>query len=74
MTALFLVICVEQWKSAQSHLPALMSAGVTVVSLLLFGAKNMLFPAMIGIIAGLTLTRPYLQRRLIIKNEEGQRG
>ena len=60
MTALFLVIAVGQWKAVGSHLPALLGAAATLVSLLLVGAEDMLLPALAMIVACLTLLRPRL--------------
>ena len=60
MTALFLVIAVGQWKSAGSHLPALLGGAATLVSLLLVGAEDMLLPALAIIVIALTLLRPRL--------------
>lgn len=60
MTALFLVIAVGQWKAAGSHLPALLGAAATLVSLLLVGAEDMLLPALGIIVLVLTLLRPRL--------------
>ncbi len=61
MTALFLVIAVGQWKAAGSHLPALLGAAATLVSLLLVGAEDMLLPALGIIVLVLTLMRPKLE-------------
>ena len=63
MTALFLVIAVGQWKKAGSHLPALLGAGITLVSLLLVGQEEMLLPALALIVIALTLLRPRLEGR-----------
>ena len=60
MTALFLVIAVGQWKAAGSHLPALLGAAATLVSLLVVGAEDMLLPALGIIVLVLTLLRPRL--------------
>jgi len=49
LTALFLVVFLEQWMTAQTHGPALIGVGVSVVSLLIFGADSFLIPAMVGI-------------------------
>lgn len=57
MTALFLVIAVEQWESYPTHIPALLGAGMTLVSLLLLGPDRMLIPALCAIVAGLLLLR-----------------
>lgn len=60
MTALFLVIAVGQWRSVGSHLPALLGAAATLVSLLAVGAEDMLLPALGVIVLVLTLMRPRL--------------
>jgi len=60
MTALFLVIAVEQWESYPSHIPALLGAGGTLAALLLFGPDNMLIPALCAIVLGLVLLRGQL--------------
>ena len=60
MTALFLVIAVGQWRSAGSHLPALLGGAATLASLLLVGAEDMLLPALAIIVVALTLLRPRL--------------
>ena len=62
MTALFLVIAVDQWESYPSHLPALLGCGITVASLALLGADAMLIPALCVIILSLLLLRALLDR------------
>lgn len=57
MTALFVVIFINQWKSQKQHAPALIGIGASVVCLLVFGPGNFIVPAMILIIAALTLYR-----------------
>jgi 4-azaleucine resistance transporter AzlC len=47
MTALFVVIFVEQWLSAKSHLPALIGVASAVIALSLFGPSQMVLPAMV---------------------------
>ena len=68
MTALFVVIAVDQWKSVgaagvKKHLPALIGVGCTVVSLTIFGPDNMLIPALIAISALLLLLRKWLEQK-----------
>ena len=62
MTALFVVIAVDQWESYPSHLPALLGCGITVASLALLGADAMLIPALCVIILSLLLLRARLDR------------
>ncbi len=62
MTALFVVVFVEQWESAGRHLPALLGLGCAVVCLLIFGADRFLIPTMLCIALGLFLLKPVIQR------------
>ena len=62
MTALFLVIFLEQWRGAKSHLPALLGLGCASVFLLVLGADNFLLPALCTTVAVLLLARPVLNR------------
>lgn len=62
MTALFLVIFLEQWRGAKSHLPALLGLGCGAVSLLALGPDNFLLPALCITVAVLLLARPVLNR------------
>lgn len=57
MTAIFVVIFVEQWEKTRQHLPALLGLGVTIVCRLIFGSSGFLIPAMIGISVGLFAMR-----------------
>ena len=40
MTALFVVIAVDQWRSYRRHLPAVLGAGVTVLFLIVLGTSS----------------------------------
>lgn len=62
MTALFLVIFLEQWRGAKSHLPALLGLGCGAVFLLALGPDNFLLPALCTTVAVLLLARPALNR------------
>lgn len=62
MTALFVVIFVEQWEKATSHLPAVTGVGISVICLLIFGPSGFLIPAMLGITAALFLEKRWLDR------------
>lgn len=62
MTALFLVIAVDQWQTYKTHLPALLGAGCTLVSLVLLGAESMLLPALCAIVLALLALRVRLDR------------
>lgn len=46
MTAMFVVIFLEQWQKNKQHFSALLGLGVTLLSLILFGSDSFLLPAM----------------------------
>lgn len=47
MTALFVVIFMDQWEKAENHFPALMGLAVGIACLLLFGANRFMLPALL---------------------------
>lgn len=55
LTALFLTILVDQWRSVRHHFPALTGLLVTLVCLFIFGPDSFLIPSMI-VIATVLLT------------------
>ncbi len=57
MTALFVVIFVEQWKSFSSHLPAVVGAVCGVASLAVFGSDGFVLPALALSVLLLTVCR-----------------
>ena len=59
MTALFLVVFVEQWKSTKDHASAITGVAASVVCLLIFGVGNFVIPAMISITVILLLMRKF---------------
>ena len=63
MTALFLVVMTEQWRTSRDHRPALVGLGVSLACLWVFGASDFLIPAMVGITVVLTLLRGRLQEK-----------
>jgi 4-azaleucine resistance transporter AzlC len=62
MTALFVVIFVNQWQAQKNHVPALVGVGVSLICRLLFGADRFIIPAMILIIAVFSLFRKQVER------------
>ena len=57
LTALFVTVFVEQWKSTHDHIPALLGLGASLLCLAVFGPGNFLIPAMFLITAALALYR-----------------
>ena len=51
MTALFVVLYINQWKEADDHRPALIGVGCSVLSLLILGSEHFMLPAMGAIVA-----------------------
>lgn len=62
MTALFVVIFVNQWLSPKKHLPALIGISASLVCLAIFGAEQFILPAMALILALLTLFKKPLEK------------
>lgn len=59
LTALFVVIFLEQWLEGRNHFSAVTGILCSVISLLLFGTKNFIIPAMLFILSVLTLYRKF---------------
>lgn len=59
MTALFVVIMVEQWMEKTNRRSVLLGLGCGLVCLLLFGAENFILPTMLCIMAVLLGGRNY---------------
>lgn len=57
LTALFVTVFVEQWKSTKDHVPAIVGVVASVACLFLFGADGFLIPAMVAITAALSLLK-----------------
>ena len=62
MTAMFVVIFLEQWLKEKRHESSLIGLGVSLTCLILFGADNFIIPSMIAILAVLTLLRKPLEK------------
>ncbi len=64
MTALFVIIFVEQWEKTKNHVPALSGLTISIACLLIFGADNFLIPSMTGITIALFAERGYNERKV----------
>ena len=62
MTALFVVIFLEQWMKEEKHTSSLVGLGASIVCLLVFGGSHIIIPAMIAILGVLTLSRKSLEK------------
>ncbi|MCQ2530780.1 MAG: AzlC family ABC transporter permease [Lachnospiraceae bacterium] len=63
MTALFVVIFLEQWMKDKQHMTAYIGLGMSVICLIIFGADSFLIPTMACIVVGLTLLRKPIEKR-----------
>lgn len=62
MTAMFVVIFLEQWLKEKNHISSLMGLGASVICLLFFGADSFMIPSMVSILALLTLSKNKLEK------------
>jgi 4-azaleucine resistance transporter AzlC len=62
LTALFVVILIDQWKSTTNHLPAMIGIISAVLCRLLFGPSDFIIPAMITILFIVTILKAPLER------------
>ncbi len=61
MSAIFIVIFIEQWRNKAMRTPALIGIITSLVSLYIFGAEQFLLPALVGICIVLSLRRKSLE-------------
>ena len=62
MTALFVVIFVEQWMDRKNRIPELIGVAVAIVALTIFGTSSFVLPAMLAIVAVLFVGRKKLDK------------
>lgn len=65
MTALFVVIFVNQWEKEESHVSSLGGLFISLLCLVIFGPDKFVLAAMIGIVIFLTALRRPLERRAV---------
>lgn len=61
MTALMVVIFMDQWLKDRQHLSALAGAAASVAALLIFGPDNFMIPAMLIILLAVTALRAHIE-------------
>lgn len=57
MTAMFVVIYLEQWMKEKSHTSSIIGVLVSIICLVCFGADSFMIPSMALIILSLALVR-----------------
>ena len=60
MTAMFVVIFMEQWLKESHHWSEWVGLGASIACLLIFGPDNFMIPTMICILLALTTLRKWL--------------
>ena len=71
MTAMFVVIFLEQWMKEKRHYTAYIGLASSLACLVLFGADSFLVPSMVCIVAGLTFMRKPIERAGGLTDREG---
>ncbi len=62
LTALFVVILINQWESTKNHLPAIIGIASAILCRILFGASDFIIPSMVCIIFFVTLLKKSMER------------
>lgn len=62
MTAMFVVIFLDEWLKEKNHFSSLLGVAASAVCLVIFGADSFMIPTMATIIIFLTLARKKLQK------------
>ena len=62
MTALFVVIFVDQWINTKEHRPAIIGLLTSLLCLIIFGADQFIIPSMITILLLLSLFKNKLEK------------
>lgn len=62
MTAMFVVIFMEQWMKDKEHTGAILGIFLSVLCLIVFGADDFIIPSMIAILGTLTVLRKPLEK------------
>lgn len=65
LTALFIVILVEQLKSSQGYLPAVIASISSLVCLVLFGPSGFILPSLTVTVILLLLFRKFIEKKVV---------
>lgn len=63
MTALFIVVFIEQWEKNKEHLPAILGLCISIFCLIIFGKNNFLIPTMLLIPSSLIFLKSFIEKR-----------
>ena len=70
MTAMFVVIFLDQWMKEKIHVSSMIGILVSLVCLILFGADSFMIPTMILIVLLLTVLQKWLEQCDKLKEKE----
>lgn len=70
MTAMFVVIFIDQWKATKDHIPAITGLTSAAVCLFVFGADNFILPSLAVVVVVLLI---FKQKKKTIDNPESSR-
>lgn len=70
MTAMFVVIFLEQWLKDKSHFSAVLGLVLSASCLILFQAENFMIPSMLAILGSLTLLRGPINKQLMKEGDD----
>lgn len=63
MTAMFIVIFMEQWLKEKQHISAILGLLISLICLVAFGSDNFIIPSMTAILAALTFIRRKVEKK-----------
>lgn len=63
MTAMFVVIFLDQWLKEKQHISSVVGIAVSLLCLIIFGKDNFLIPTMVCIVVLLTVFRKPIEKR-----------
>ena len=64
MTALFVVLCMDQWKKYKTHQPFFIGLLCSMVMLMIFGPADFMLPALLGILISIICRRKSISKKL----------
>ena len=74
MTALFTTVFIQQWIDSKCHIPAVLGVAATLGCRLVFGPDIFLIPAMIIIVAVLSIMRKKIEAEMASQSEGAEAG
>lgn len=66
MTAMFVVIFMEQWMKEKRHTSAMLGISLSLLCLSIFGAENFIIPAMLMILVVLILLKNRIEEKEVL--------